>query len=130
MEVNYDYGVDISSNWNFGDGDLRLVEFEDNLKQSIKNRLGTELDSLDIFYEDYGSVLFDLLGLKNDTSTLNFVKIEVDNCLSRDPRINSFESEVSYIGDGVIRLNVTILDGETDIDLNFILSQEEIEEEQ
>ena len=129
MEVNYNLGADISSDWEFIDGDLKLVYYKDNLKQAIKNRLGTDLDALDIFYNDYGSVLINFLGFKNDSTTLKFIKLEVDNCLNKDPRINSFESEVSYIGDGKIRIVLNI-SGENEINnLNFILSQEGVTEE-
>ena len=130
MVVNYEFGVDINSDWDFSHNDLNLVEYNDNLKQSIKNRLGTELDALELFYTDYGSILMNLLGLKNNDNTLKFLKIEVDNCLNKDPRINSFESDVSYIGDGEIRIFLKIFGADTDIDLNFVLSPEGINEEE
>ena len=53
--INYDYGVDINSHFNFKDGDIQLAEYDNNIAQAIMNRLNTFQDSLDLFYYDYGS---------------------------------------------------------------------------
>lgn len=117
--VIYDYGVDIDNSWTFSDGDLKLTKYEENLSQAICNRLNTGLDELYLFYYNYGSILKSFLGWKANEETLEFVKLEVDNCLRDDPRINSFTSEVVYDGDGHLSINLKVVyDGDM-VDLNF-----------
>ena len=60
MSEVVELGTDLNSNWQFKDGDLQLVENNNNLVQSILNRLNCDYDSLDLFYYDYGSVLSSL----------------------------------------------------------------------
>ena len=62
MENISELGVDINSSWNFKNGDVVLVKYEDNIEQSIINRLSCKLDALDIFYDYYGSNLDEFLG--------------------------------------------------------------------
>lgn len=106
--VVYEYGVDINSSFTFKDGDLQLVKYKENLAQAIANRLNTELDELFFIYEDYGSVLNGFLGWRKNDETLRFVKLEVDNCLSKDPRLKSFESKISFDDDKALRIELKV----------------------
>ena len=50
-EALYELGVDIRSDFTFENGDLKLSKYEENLVQAICNRLTTNLDELELFYE-------------------------------------------------------------------------------
>ena len=86
--------TDIVSNWSFTDGDLNIVTGEGNLVQAIQNRLNTYMDDLSIFYQNYGSTIFDEIGELNHPTIHEYIKIEVESCLIRDNRINNVECTV------------------------------------
>lgn len=121
--VVYDYGVDIHNDLCFINGDLQLVEYDENIAQAIGNRLNTMQDSLDLFYEDYGSVLLKFLGWRNTQNTLKFVKLEVDNVLGKDPRIEEFSTSVEYVASDRIRIHITLkYDEDETLELNYDLT--------
>lgn len=95
MENISELGVDINSSWNFKNGDVVLVKYEENIEQSIINRLSCKLDALDIFYDYYGSNLDEFLGWLRNDITLEYIRIEVEDVLRQDPRINSFTCKVT-----------------------------------
>ena len=127
--VAYEYGVDLNSNFDFKDGDLTLSEYDDNLIQSIKNRLNTDYDCLDIFYEDYGSVLSQFLGWRRNDETLSFIRLELEDCLGKDPRITDYELELDYNDNGNVVIQFTIT-GETDLSFNLVLGIDGVELEE
>jgi hypothetical protein len=116
----YEYGVDIASNLSFSDGDIQLAEYEDNIVQAVANRLNTIEGSLDLFYEDYGSVFLQFLGWRRDDTTLRFMKLELDKTLSEDPRISSFSSELEYDQQGRVQVRIRLDDFEN-TSVNLIL---------
>ena len=116
----YEYGVDIASELSFVDGDLKLAEYEDNIVQAVANRLNTVKDSLDLFYEDYGSVFLQFLGWRREEITLRFMKVELDKTLSEDPRISSFSSELEYDHNGNVNVSIRLDDFENTF-LNLVL---------
>lgn len=127
-EVITEYGVDINSSWDFTDGDLNLISDADNLCQAIMNRLNTTYDSLDLFYTGYGSFLLKFLGWKLNTETLNFIKLELDNCISNDVRISNFETEV-YSEDGVVKIKIVVYYSfDANIELNYVLTEDGVSE--
>ena len=127
--VAYEYGVDIDSRLNFKDGDLILVEYEDNLVQSIKNRLNTIQDGMDLFYSDYGSVLMEFLGWRRNDETLEFIKLEVQDCLSKDPRIKDFDVDVEYNDAGNVVIRFRLISETTDFSFNAVLGMDGVVEE-
>ena len=121
-EVLYECGVDIDSSFTFKDGDLVLAEYEDNLVQAIANRLNTDLGELDLFYDDYGSVITGFLGWKQ-SDAVQYIKAELDNVLLKDPRIWQHESTVEYAGDGKLRIDLTIYtNNENIIGTNMVIT--------
>lgn len=120
-EVLYECGVDLNSDLSFIDGDIKLSMYEDNLIQAVINRLNTTLDELDLFYEDYGTILRDFLGWKAEDDTLDFIKSEVDNVLLNDPRVMAHESEVSYTGEGTVNIDVVLYTVNGSVDANLVL---------
>ena len=122
--LDYGLGTDFNSNWEFKDGDLQLVENKDNLIQSILNRLNSDYDSLDLFYYDYGSVLSNFLGWKHNDETLEFVRLEVEDTLDQEPRLNDYNVEVSF-KNGKIAIELYIVfDDETDFTLSLVLEKD------
>ena len=121
----YDYGVDIHTDFEFENGDIKLCEYEDNIIQAIANRLNTPQDSMDFFYTDYGSFLNHYYGWKKRNETLNFIKLEIINSLRKDPRINDITVELEYIEKG-ISINITLNDF-GNINLNFNLTDDGVE---
>ena len=122
--VAYNYGVDLHNNLRFVNGDLQLAEYEENIAQAIGNRLNTMYDSLDVFYSGYGSVLLKFLGWRNTENTLKFVKLEVDNVLSQDPRLDEFSTSVEYVDSDRIRINIVLQYSEDEvIELSYDLDE-------
>lgn len=122
FEVN-DLGCDFSSSWTFTDGDLNIVNGKDNLIQSIVNRLNTKLDSLDLFYQEYGSKIYGFLGWKHGDDTLSFIELEINDTLQQDPRCQNYSVTVSYY-QGKIIAEVTIsFDEDTDLSFNLVLNE-------
>ena len=124
-EIFYEGGIDLNSNMTFEDGDIVLVEYADNLCQAVTNRLNTSLNELDLFYEDYGSILTGFFGSKGNNTTIGFIKTELNNCLSKEPRLRKHEADVSYTGDGLLRIDLRLYPVNTDnnIDLNLVLTE-------
>lgn len=122
-ETLYECGIDIDSSLSFEDGDLKLSKYDDNLIQAVTNRLNTNLDELELFYDDYGSVVTGFLGWRADDTTLHYIQTEVDNVLLKDPRIYRHVSEVEYTGEGKVRINLTLYtNNDNPVDLNLVIN--------
>ena len=120
-------GTDIVSDWSFSDGDLNIVTGTTNLAQAIQNRLNTYFDDLNLFYANYGSTLFDLLGDLNHETIHEYIKIEVEDVVIKDNRIKSVDCTVNKMGEGLVecKLNIILID-ETDADLSLIITADNI----
>lgn len=105
-----DLGTDISSDWTFNEsGDLNLVTGGDNIAQALINRLTCDLGSLDLYYSNYGSLLREFFSWKSWQNPLDFIRIEVENRLKEETRIDSYSVECKY-GDNreiIVIVNVT-----------------------
>lgn len=122
-EVAYELGVDLNSTLDFTNGDLTLATYDDNLVQAIVNRLNTPVDELTDFYEDYGSILTNFLGWKANDETLGFIEAEVENVLDNEERLVNSNCSASYLGDGLVRLELTLNPNETtDLTVNLVLT--------
>ena len=106
--VAYECGVDLNSSFEFRNGDILLAEYEDNLVQSIVNKLNTNIDELDLFYEDYGSILPTFMGWKANDTTIQYMKTEISTVLSKEPRLSNFEINIEYAGNGTIKINLIL----------------------
>lgn len=107
-EVLYELGVDINSSLDFQDGDLNLSSYDNNLVQAVANRLNTDLNELDLFYEEYGSVLLHFLGWKGTDETISYIGAELDNVLQNEERLENWEHTIEYTGNGKIKINLTL----------------------
>ena len=122
-EVAYELGIDLNSNLSFSNGDLNLIQYEDNLIQGVMNRLNTELDELDLFYVGYGSILTRFLGWKANDETLSFIEAEIENTLENEPRLSSSDATCNYNGNGQVLIDLKLYSiyGEV-IDTNMVLT--------
>lgn len=115
-------GVDINSEWTLNEkGDLELIPDEYNIIQSITNRLNIYFDTLNLFYETYGSTLRDFMGWVNNEETLEFINLEIEETLKQDPRYSDSEINSEYTGDGKIEITISI---------SFSEDEEETDEEE
>ena len=94
---------DIDDKWMFNStGDLTINY---NYRQSIKHRLLCPLHYLNIYYENYGSNLYQQLGEKYNE---DIIYDEVSNTLKQDVNIYNYEiNQISFI-DGELILSLTI----------------------
>lgn len=110
-----EYGTDIC--WNGSTDSLATVTGDDNLSQAVTNRLNTTYEELDWVYGDYGCNFRDYLGMKNDETSLEFIKNSIKQSLEEDDRIGDFEVDVTFVGDGVVNV-VCDIDG-TSVELEL-----------
>lgn len=112
-----DFGTDINSNWELTEqGDLKLISNEENLTQAIINRLTCNLNYLNLYYNEYGSLLYGFLGWKRNEKTLEFIRIELGNRLNSDSRIKKYSIDLEYNSDGDININLKI-NGNTEVNM-------------
>lgn len=127
-EILYDLGVDLDSSFEFQDGDLKLSRYNNNLAQAVVNRLNTRLDELDLFYEDYGSVLRSFFGWKGNDITIDLVKTELNTALKNEDRLENYSSNISYNGEGKLVIKLTLNPSLSNtIELNLVAGDTEFE---
>ena len=110
-----DFGTDLS--WNKNDTVLETVTGEENLIQSVINRLNTTYTELGWIYNAYGCNYRNYLGLKKNDTTLEFIKNSIKQSLEEENRITNYDLELSYIGNDTINVILNI-DG-TDLEFNL-----------
>ena len=127
-DVLYELGVDLNSNFTFENGDIKLSKYEDNLVQAIINRLNTNLDELELFYESYGSVLRGFLGWRAGETTLIYISTEITTVLNDEPRITDFDINVEYKKEGRISIDLSLSTiSNVDVETNLILGVNGVE---
>lgn len=123
----YELGVDIDSSLTFVDGDLKLAEYDDNLVQAITRRLKTNLDELDLFYDEYGSVLMNFFGWKG-VEAISFIKSELETVLKAEPRILNWSYDVQMMNDGVMKIDLALYPNPGYvINTSFVVNNEGVE---
>ena len=126
-ETVYDLGVDINSNFTFHDGDIVLAEYDENIVQAVVNKLQTDLGELDLFYEDYGSIMMSFMGWRANEETLGFMKAELNNILQSEERLETWNFDINYMGDGKVRIDLTLYPSpDYSIDVTLQMSTEGI----
>ena len=119
----------MDSEWSFNsDGDLVLIKSVENIEQAIVNRLNCDLNSLDLYYENYGSILLSFLGWKQSEKTLEFIKLEIENRILQDTRLTGCNSTIQYVGDGAIKIDMEVeVDNEYVQELSLQISENGVE---
>ena len=128
MEIT-EFGTDIKNTWTFTDqGDLELVTNDDNILQAILNRLNTRLDELDLYYDEYGSLLQNLLGYPSNDETLEFIRIEIETSLQNEPRLTDFEVTVTKQDKDKINIDLAIWYNGEELEYNLVINGDQIED--
>lgn len=123
MEENL--GVDFDCNYEFVDGDLKIVTEKENVIQSVYNRLNTDFDTMENFYNVYGSNLRKFCGEKIDDIMLQFIEIETKTSLQQDSLMEDAEVSVTK-QDGKPLINIyKKFDDNTDLSLTLIITEDE-----
>ncbi len=100
-----DFGTDL--NWNGSETELTTVTGDENIIQSVKNRLNTDYDELNWIYNNYGCNYRQFLGDRATDTSLEFIKNSIKQSLDEEDRIDSYDLELSYI-DGIINIVLNI----------------------
>jgi len=120
----YELGTDINRDWNFNEnGDLIIVSDEENLRQSIQNRLTCILGSMDLYYEEYGSMMMNYMGNPSTQEVLEFLKIEIKNSLKQDIRTQENEVELEYTNTNELKINITITFDDVDLSTSLVIDE-------
>lgn len=81
-------------------GDCTVVLDDENMVEACVRRLDTRLDST--LYDEYGSDLGDLLGLRKSDVNLQFLSQSIQSCLSQDERLSDITVDCEYSSDGIL----------------------------
>lgn len=120
------YGTDLKSNFNFSNGDIELVSGTLNLGQACVNRLNTDTGWYDWCYMVYGGDLFGVYGMKNNSNSLEYLKIEIESTLRQDPRIREVTANCSKENPKTVNVELTILTISKDeiVTLNLVIQDD------
>lgn len=81
-------------------GDCAVVLDDENMVEACVRRLDTRLDST--LYDEYGSDLGDLLGLRKSDVNLQFLSQSIHSCLSQDERLSDISVDCEYTDNGIM----------------------------
>lgn len=109
-----DFGTDL--NWNGSETELTTVTGDENILQSIKNRLNTDYEELNWVYNNYGCNYRQFLGSMATDTALEFIKNSIKQSLDEEERIDGYDLELSYM-DGKINIILNIEGTEFKFDL-------------
>lgn len=119
------FGADIDSSWSFVDGDIQLTKGKENLGQAISNRLMADDDQYSDFYIRYGGRLFEHFGELNHPTIHEYIRIDVEDILSQEPRIKEInECTVNKISSNSVECNLKVspIGSDEVIELNLVLN--------
>jgi len=93
------------------EGDLMLIEGEENLGQAIINRLRTRVGELrDLGHPRYGSTLYEMIGQPNNDRTRSLVRMIVRETIMRDRRVKEIVSlTITTSKRDLNRLNIRVV---------------------
>lgn len=121
------FGADIDSSWIFVDGDIQLTKGKENLGQAVMNRLMADEDQYSDFYIRYGGRLFDHFGDLNHPTIHEYIRIEIEDILSQDPRIKEInECTVNKINSSAVECNLKIktIGSDEILSLNLVINDD------
>lgn len=120
------FGIDIDSSFNFSKGDINIVSGTNNLAQAIINRLNTDKGFYDSFYINYGGDLFNVFGMKNNSNSLEYLRIEIESICVQDPRIKDVTANCSKEDPKTVsvKLNVLPIGSDEIVTLNMVITDD------
>ncbi len=114
--------------WILRNGDVNIVEGQEDIIQAIVNRLNTDTDELDYLYDNYGCNLKQFLGLPANDTTLELVKNNISNALSYDTRLELVDLTLSYTDANTLNILITCTyDSENELELDLVLNSDGVE---
>lgn len=113
-------------NFEIKDGDLLLVSDTDNLAQACINRLSTPSNFYDWMYENYGGGLNSIFGMKNNSNSLEYLRIEIEHILQQDPRIKSISATCTkeMPNEVDVELDILTIGSDEIISMNLIITDD------
>lgn len=116
-----DYGTDIDSTGKLDSkGQIALVTGVDNVRQAIRNRLLTELDTYIEWCDDYGTTLRDMLRRDLTPSNIEWIKTEIQMNILKEPRVAG--CTVEHTGGHGFQYTYTLINDDTtyneEVDMN------------
>lgn len=97
------YGTDIKNTWEVGPhGNIKTVSGLKNAEQAVYNRLQTKYDELHQFYNEYGNKDYEVIGETEKAIAENKLKIYTENCLRKEPRVET-------IGEIIVRFDKDVI---------------------
>ena len=88
----------IDLTFNMSNGDCEVITDDENMIMSCIRRLDTRMNTT--LYDEYGSKLSNLLGLRKTDVNLEFLNQTVNECLSQDERVSDCSVNTQYTVDG------------------------------
>ena len=64
------------------------------------------------------------MGWRKNEETLAFMKNELNETFRQDPRIESYALELEFIEDGNLRMDLDIVYGEEQLEVNLVLDKD------
>lgn len=124
--MNDIYGTDIDATWSFSNGDINLIKGTSNLGQAIYNRLKSDLDTYNMFYNKYGGNLYEHMGDLNHETIHEYIRIEIESILKQEHRIQNLEVTVKKIGVSSVeaKLKITPISSDDVVEYNLILNDD------
>ena len=116
------YGTDIHNSWmGDGRGDWQLSRGQDNLYQSLYNRLLTVRDELThLGYVDYGTISVE--GEPGTPGVLDLAVVYTEDSLQRDPRVASVEVISFDLTDKVLTVEIDVTPITDNSSTNMVLN--------
>ena len=116
----------IDLTFNMTNGDVDLIEDDENMIGACIRRLDTLMDTT--LYDEYGSNLHGLLGLKKSEVNLQFLNQTINECLSQDERLSDISVESEYTING-IRADITIVYEDNELSFEYETNTNDGEED-
>lgn len=112
----------IDLTFNIDNNDCELIYDDDNMIASSIRRLNTTLDTT--LYDEYGSNIHGLLGLRKSEVNLEFLNQSISQCILQDERITECNVESMYTVDG-FKTDITIVYEDNTVSFDYQVSMDE-----
>lgn len=89
----------IDIDFSLSNGDMNTVVDDENMITALTRRLNTYYESS--MYDEYGSVLETMLGMRKSEVNLQIICQEIEHCIMQDVRVNTVSVDGEYLPDGM-----------------------------
>ena len=115
----------IDLTFNMSNGDCDTVEDDENMINACIRRLDTRLDTT--LYDEYGSNLQSLLGLRKSEVNLQFLEHSINECLSQDERLTDVSVDCEYTGSGVLA-DISVIYEDNELEFTYNTDEDNTED--